>query len=1100
MKNRVNGLVLYTAFSIVLFSNSHFGFSQSSATYYVDGSVGSDANNGLSPSTPWKTLGKVNQSTMPAGSNVLLQRGQTFMGPLRPQTSGISYGAYGSGASPVISGFTTLNSWTPLGNGIYESACSSCGTKLNLVTINDSLKAMGRYPNATDPNGGYLTVDSHVGGMSISDMSLGSSPGWTSAEVVIKKNSWILDRGLITSHTGSIISYISLEPNPYQAQDGYGYFIQNSAATLDQFGEWFYDKSAKKLRMFFGSSNPANYLLRAGVIDTLVYINGLNNIQFSNLSFEGSDESSFIIQNVNNISLQNCSINFSGYYAVKASSVNNFVFNNSTISNTNNSALETYNCSQMVVTNNTITNTGMFPGMGGTVAQPYKALVIQGSENLVQGNKIFNTGYMPIMFFGNSTIVKNNFIDHFGTVLDDGAGVYTWGSAVQQGSKIIGNIILHGLGAPQGTPYPDGEAAGIYTDDRSANLIIDSNTVAYCAKAGLYLHNSHEIGLKDNTFFDNRTQVFMNHDAGHPADPIRNISFRDNISFAKESFQSVMQFGSIQNDFGTYGSFDNNIYAKPIDNNGIIKTQNGSSISYFDLSLWKSRYSSYDGNSRESPVTITPYQVSNTIGGNKFANGSLTSNINGIFSSFVPGGTYGWVGTGLDAGSLKINTTSPADVNTHVGVSGFTAGVKYRIKFTAKSQNAVNIVARFIENGGSYAAFGNTKNFTITPLKKDYEFVFTSPITVSNAYLIFTTYSQMGDMWFDNIDVTEVNAFITNPADSIRFVYNETSAPKNFTLAGSYRDVRNNLFSSSITVQPFCSAVLIRVSGSGSTNLPPVARAGTDTVGLYPVSSILLDGTSSTDPDGSIVSYAWNKISGPSQYSLLNGNSAAPVLSNLTVGVYSFRLVVTDNNGANASDTVTAIINASILPITLTSFEARAENDLIRLKWSVVSTSDNAGYEIQRSHDNSSTFSKVGWVNGKKQTPGTLLNYSFADLQVQPGIVYNYRLKQVNKDGSENYSPIRWASLPQTQNAVLRFLPNPVISGFTLLLPDNQDISGKIAIRIIDPRGIVQLDMQTTFLPGSKIYIDASRLPAGNYYIVVFQNRQVLFQKSFQKS
>lgn len=252
--------------------------------------------------------------------------------------------------------------------------------------------------------------------------------------------------------------------------------------------------------MFFGAASPATYALRAGTIDTLVYINGLSNIHFTNLKFQGSDESSFVIQNANGIVIQNCTIDFSGYYAIKASSSSNLLLNNTTIDNTNNSAFESYNCSQMTITNNTISNTGMLPGMGGTVAQPYKALVIQGSNNLVQGNKIMNTGYMPIMFFGNSTIIKNNFVDYFATVLDDGAGIYTWGSATQTGSKIIGNIILHGTGAPQGTPYPDGEAAGIYTDDRSANLVIDSNSVAFCAKTGLYLHNSHEISVKGNTF------------------------------------------------------------------------------------------------------------------------------------------------------------------------------------------------------------------------------------------------------------------------------------------------------------------------------------------------------------------------------------------------------------------------------------------------------------------------------------------------------------------------------------------------------------------------------------------------------------------------
>lgn len=176
MKNRTTGHLLPVTFFLILFIQSTLIFSQ--PTYYLDAAAGNDANNGLSPSTPWKTLVKLNQAGISSGSTILFQRGQIFDGFLRPQNSGISYDAYGTGTEPVINGFTNLSSWSSLGNGIYESPCSSCGSKLNLVTLNDSLKAMGRYPNRTDPDGGYLIVDSHTGSSAISDAALSGSPNW----------------------------------------------------------------------------------------------------------------------------------------------------------------------------------------------------------------------------------------------------------------------------------------------------------------------------------------------------------------------------------------------------------------------------------------------------------------------------------------------------------------------------------------------------------------------------------------------------------------------------------------------------------------------------------------------------------------------------------------------------------------------------------------------------------------------------------------------------------------------------------------------------------------------------------------------------------
>ena len=43
-------------------------------------------------------------------------------------------------------------------------------------------------------------------------------------------------------------------------------------------------------------------------------------------------------------------------------------------------------------------------------------------------------------------------------------------------------------------------------------------------------------------------------------------------------------------------------------------------------------------------------------------------------------------------------------------------------------------------------------------------------------------------------------------------------------------------------------------------NRPPVANAGPDQTIILPVNSVTLDGSASTDPDGTITSYKWAKI------------------------------------------------------------------------------------------------------------------------------------------------------------------------------------------------------------------------------------------------
>ncbi|HEX5429501.1 MAG TPA: Ig-like domain-containing protein [Patescibacteria group bacterium] len=87
-------------------------------TYYVDATNGSDANTGTDTSHPWQTIAKVNSSVFQPGDSVLFKRGETWRETLIPPSSGtsgdvISFGAYGSGTNPVITGANLISSsWT----------------------------------------------------------------------------------------------------------------------------------------------------------------------------------------------------------------------------------------------------------------------------------------------------------------------------------------------------------------------------------------------------------------------------------------------------------------------------------------------------------------------------------------------------------------------------------------------------------------------------------------------------------------------------------------------------------------------------------------------------------------------------------------------------------------------------------------------------------------------------------------------------------------------------------------------------------------------------------------------------------------------------
>ncbi|CAD7078937.1 unnamed protein product [Hermetia illucens] len=87
------------------------------------------------------------------------------------------------------------------------------------------------------------------------------------------------------------------------------------------------------------------------------------------------------------------------------------------------------------------------------------------------------------------------------------------------------------------------------------------------------------------------------------------------------------------------------------------------------------------------------------------------------------------------------------------------------------------------------------------------------------------------------------------------------------------------------------------------TNLPPTANAGANMTINLPLTWVTLNGSKSTD-DIRVTNYYWRQKSGPNTATIINANSAVANATSLTLGLYVFELVVSDENQNNSSDTV----------------------------------------------------------------------------------------------------------------------------------------------------------------------------------------------------
>ncbi|MBW8334008.1 MAG: right-handed parallel beta-helix repeat-containing protein [Prolixibacteraceae bacterium] len=576
----------------------------SKATTYYISNAGNDINSGKTSDLPWQTINKVNAATFKAGDQILFQRGSTFYGSITVNQSGtsgnpITFGAYGSGANPVITGFTTVEGWTDFGNNIWESTKAvSKLSATNMVVINGVNTAMGRYPNADAEKGGFLRIDSSPSSVSITNSTLTGTPDWTDAELVIRSNDWTMEKRKIISQNGSTLTYsISCYPPKH-----YGFFIQNDPRTLDQQNEWYFNPTTKKIRIY-STSQPLDVKV-ASVENLLTFTHSVGYINLDGIDFTGANSIalyrtafSTIPQKAHHINVMNCKILYSGQDAISVCAYTLNIENN-TISESNRFAMLLSGSKDVVVRNNSVRNSGTLPGMG----VPFTALMIDGpvagsntTSMLVEYNSIINTGHNAISIGADSTVIRYNFIDTFNTLLDDGAGIYG-----AHNSVITNNIVLNGIGAPNGKPWGP-LTCGIYLDDNSSYNEIGYNTVYNCPWFGILLHNANNNKVHHNISFNNTVQ-FRTADDHLGASVTANL-INYNQFIAMTTSQKVCDFNSQFENLLGIGTLDYNYYARPLAQTDIITTSQPSGNASRTLESWQ-KFSKQDANSQKSPQKI----------------------------------------------------------------------------------------------------------------------------------------------------------------------------------------------------------------------------------------------------------------------------------------------------------------------------------------------------------------------------------------------------------------------------------------------------------------------------------------------------------------
>ena len=182
------------------------------------------------------------------------------------------------------------------------------------------------------------------------------------------------------------------------------------------------------------------------------------------------------------------------------------------------------------------------------------------------------------------------------------------------------------------------------------------------------------------------------------------------------------------------------------------------------------------------------------------------------------------------------------------------------------------------------------------------------------------------------------------------------------------------------------------------------------------------------------------------------------------------------------------ILNNSILPLTLLSFNAQLQNKNVLLQWQTTNEINTNQFIIERSN-NSRGFTVAGTVYAATNNSGQN-NYSFNDdisnVSESNPILY-YRLKMMDKDGKFTYSKIVSINIKNTA-AILKIFPNPAESVLNIQLPSNTILNS--TLKIADEYGRIVLQ-KTLIANAATTSFNIAKLSAGIYYVTLEQNGQI---------
>lgn len=189
------------------------------------------------------------------------------------------------------------------------------------------------------------------------------------------------------------------------------------------------------------------------------------------------------------------------------------------------------------------------------------------------------------------------------------------------------------------------------------------------------------------------------------------------------------------------------------------------------------------------------------------------------------------------------------------------------------------------------------------------------------------------------------------------------------------------------------------------------------------------------------------------------------------------------------SESSFSLIGSGLLPVELTAFHAYAKAGVVQLRWTTATETNNFGFAVERSADGRN-WREISFVSGAGNS--SIENrYTYSDESLGSMSTLYYRLRQIDRDGTEEFSPVvmvtlRDASVSASASAITDAYPNPFNPATTVNFAIEHETT--VTLQLSDAAGrIVKTILSNVRMSGGThaITLHAAELPSGRYFVML---------------